>query len=347
MRFYLIDALRGVAALWVVLFHSFEGGHIIQLTETIPQFLVHFVFEMGDAGVPMFFVISGFVIAHSVTRDKVNGKYLLQFAARRSIRLDPPYWGSIVLVVGMAWLSATVKHEPMEWPSYQEVIAHIFYAQGILGIEHMSVIYWTLCLEVQFYLVFVSLFSFSQHIEKYFHNGLVIVFFLAAVISLLWPLKIAPDNIHPGLFLPHWHAFLVGVFAYWSWKNRIPSIYFYVYTVMVLVSSFVTGSDFGMAAAITAMFVHTCSIMGRIETANWRWIQFLGKISYSLYLTHNPITGASYFVIYRLLGNSVLVQYMALLISTIACIFFAVLFWWLLEQWSISLSKKVVLHKSV
>ena len=48
MRFYLIDALRGVAALWVVLFHSFEGGHIIQLTETIPQFLVHFVFEMGD-----------------------------------------------------------------------------------------------------------------------------------------------------------------------------------------------------------------------------------------------------------------------------------------------------------
>lgn len=346
MRFHLIDALRGVAALWVVLFHAYRGGHITQLTEALPQFLVHFVFELGNMGVPIFFVISGFVVAHSVTSDKVNGKYILKFAARRSIRLDPPYWGSIVLVIGMAWISAVVKDETMEWPGYQVIIAHLFYAQGILGMKHINIVYWTLCLEIQFYLVFVFLCLFAKRVDQYLHNGVIIVFLLAAIISLMWPLKIMLDNIHPGIFLPHWHAFLVGVFAYWSWKKRIPNSYFYVYAAIIIVSSLINKSDFSMAAGLTALLVHTFSISGRVEAANWRWIQFLGTISYSLYLTHNPITGASYFVIYRLIGNSVIAQHVAFFVSTTACIFFAFIFWWLFERWSISISKRVVLRKS-
>lgn len=346
MRFHLIDALRGIAAFWVVLFHAYSGGHIAQLTEALPQFLVHVVFELGEAGVPIFFVISGFVIAHSITRDKVNGKYILKFAARRSIRLDPPYWGSIVLVIGMAWISAMAKNETMEWPSYQEIIAHFFYAQGVLGMEHINIIYWTLCLEVQFYLIFVFLLLCANLIDRYIHYGVMIVFLVAAIVSLLWPLKIMLGNIHPGIFLPHWHAFLIGVFAYWSWKKRIPNGYFYVYAAIVIVSSYINKSDFSMAAGLAALLVHTFSIAGRIEAANWRWIQFLGTISYSLYLTHNPITGASYFVIYRLIGDSLIAQHVALLVSTVACVLFAFIFWWLFERWSISLSKKVTLHKS-
>lgn len=345
MRFHLIDALRGVAALWVVLFHSYRGDHITLLTASLPQSLVYIVFELGDAGVPIFFAISGFVIAHSVTRDNVNGKYLLTFAARRSIRLDPPYWGSIVLVIGMAWLSATVKNQAMEWPSYQHIIAHVFYAQAFLDMEHINIVYWTLCLEVQFYLVFVFLFLCAQYIDRYLHNGVIVVFALSALVSLLWPLKIIVTEIHPGLFLPHWHAFLIGVFAYWSWKKQIQNRYFYVYAIMVIGSSYINKSDFSMVAGVTALVVHTFSIRGRIEAANWRWIQFLGTISYSLYLTHNPIVGASYFVVYRLMGNTVITQSIALVVSTLACIFFAFVFWWLLERWSISLSKKVLLHK--
>ncbi|TGD72326.1 acyltransferase [Mangrovimicrobium sediminis] len=345
MRFHLIDALRGVAALWVVFFHAYEGGHLPQLTELLPHFLVLFIFEWGDAGVPIFFVISGFVIAHSITKDEVDGKYILRFAVRRSIRLDPPYWGSIVLVVGMTWLSATVQNEAMEWPGYQEIIAHLFYAQGILGMEHINVIYWTLCLEIQFYLVFVFLFLCAKRIDQYLHHGGMFVFLVAAIVSLLWPLRIVVSNIHPGLFLPHWHAFLIGVFAYWSWRKRIPGGYFYAYSAVIVASSYVYKSDFGMAAGLTALFVHTLANAGKIEAANWRWLQFLGAISYSLYLTHNPITGASYFVVYRVIGHSLMAEFIALLVSTSACIGFAFVFWWLFERWSISLSKKIVIHK--
>ncbi len=347
MRFHLIDALRGVAALWVVFFHAFKGGHINELTEIMPQLLVLVVFEMGDAGVPIFFVISGFVIAHSITRDKVNSKYFLKFTVRRSIRLDPPYWGSIFLVIGMAWLSTIVKNEPMEWPDYREIVAHLFYAQSIMGIEHINIIYWTLCLEIQFYLIFCILFSSAQYIEKYYQHAFIALFSLVAAISLLWPTKIMSGNIYPGLFFPHWHAFLLGVFAYWSWQKRISNSYFYIYTAVIVFSSYATESGFSMVAGLTAIFVYMCSITGHIESANWRWIQFLGTISYSLYLTHNPITGASYFVLYRLFGNSIMVQQIALLVTTFACILFAFFFWWLFESWSINLSKKISLHNRV
>ena len=82
MRFHLIDALRGVAAIWVVLFHAYKGCHIDGLIEALPNYLAYLIFEIGDAGVPIFFVISGFVITHSITRDHVNGKYLAKFTLK-------------------------------------------------------------------------------------------------------------------------------------------------------------------------------------------------------------------------------------------------------------------------
>ena len=349
MRFYLIDALRGIAALWVVLFHTYEGGHIDDLVKMIPNFISHLIFEMGEVGVPIFFVISGFVIAHSVNKAHVNATYLMTFAIRRSIRLDPPYWGSMLLVILMAWLSATVKNESMDWPDYSTMVAHFFYSQGVLGFDHINIIYWTLCLEIQFYLVFCLLIYFTQSLEKYFKHAFQYVFFFAAIISLLWPTHALTENVYPGLFLPYWHAFLLGVFAYWSWQKRIPSLFFYCYAINILFSAYMTQSTFSIAATLTAVFVHECAKFGYIAAANWRWVQFLGTISYSLYLTHNPITGATYFIIYRLFGHSELIQLFALISSTVACLGFAYLFWWTFESWSIALSKKLskkmILHK--
>ena len=347
MRFYLIDALRGIAALWVVLFHAYEGGHIDRLAKMMPNAWSYLIFEMGTAGVPIFFVISGFVIAHSVNKDRVDSNYLMKFAIRRSVRLDPPYWGSIIFALSMVWVSTMVKNEPMEWPSLSTMIAHLTYTQGLLSIPHINDVYWTLCLEIQFYLVFCLLLVFVQRIERHFKSAFHSVFFCAGLISLLWPTCILIENVHPGLFLPHWHAFLLGIFGYWSWKKRISSVFFYAYAATILLPSCAAQSSFSIAASLTAIFVHESAKYGYIAAANWRWVQFLGTISYSLYLTHNPITGASYYIIYRFLGNSELVQLFAFVSSTVACLGFAYLFWWFFESWSIPLSKKISLHKKV
>jgi len=345
MRFHLIDALRGFAALWVVLYHANEGGHLDGLVQLIPEAFVMIIFELGHAGVPIFFVLSGFVIAHSIKNDSVNGSYFAKFTLRRSLRLDPPYWAAIVLVILLAWLSSNVKGEFYELPDLVTILAHMFYLQGILEIPHLSIIFWTLCLEIQFYLVFCGLAYLTQKFEKYTNKAFVIIFTLVGLISLLWPVGMLKENIYPGLFLPFFHAFLLGVFTYWSWQKKISIHFFYLYFLIVIISSVISQSSFSIAAALTAFIIHECARFNLITSLNWRWIQFLGVISYSLYLTHSPITGASYFLFYRLFGDSIFSQAIAFLVSTGTCIIFAYMFWWLFEKWSIKLSKKVLWHK--
>lgn len=344
MRFHLIDALRGIAALWVVFFHAYEGGHLDNITALLPNYLVFWVFDLGESGVPIFFVISGFVMAHSLSKDSISPSYIGRFALRRSIRLDPPYWASIILVLVLAQVSAYVKGDDAGWPGFDVIFAHLFYLQGILGYSQINIIYWTLCLEIQFYLVFCLLLYFSQIVGKSLSNGRLLVFSFAAAVSLLWPTGILENNVYQGLFFTHWYAFLLGVFVYWSWKALIPKILFGGYLVTVAVFSVYQGSMFGMAAATTALIIYMSILTNTLGLNLWTKLRFLGLISYSLYLTHNPISGASYYVIYRILGDSALVQAFAFLLSTLISIVFAYLFWQLFERWSMKLSKKVPLH---
>src|SRR5208282_311558 len=90
-RFLLVDALRGIAAMSVVVFHLAEGHHVDQFMTVAPVWLIT-VIEHGDLGVAIFFVLSGFVIAHSLYGRNVTLSLAGRFMLRRSLRLDPPYW---------------------------------------------------------------------------------------------------------------------------------------------------------------------------------------------------------------------------------------------------------------
>jgi peptidoglycan/LPS O-acetylase OafA/YrhL len=88
-RFKFVDALRGIAAVSVVLFHLKEGKHIPNLYALMPKWL-QTLFDHGVLGVSIFFVLSGFVIAHSLYKQHVTLRLAGRFMLRRSIRLDPP-----------------------------------------------------------------------------------------------------------------------------------------------------------------------------------------------------------------------------------------------------------------
>jgi peptidoglycan/LPS O-acetylase OafA/YrhL len=73
---------------------------------------------------------------------------------------------------------------------------------------------------------------------------------------------------------------------------------------------------------------------------NWRWLQFLGTISYSLYLIHNPITGAAFRAGFLLTGRNIYTEAFWWLVSLAACIGAATLFWLFIERPSARLAKK-------
>ncbi len=93
VRFRTLDGLRGVAALVIVWFHLGFLGWVPQ-----PRF--------GYLAVDLFFLLSGFVLAHGYESRFRAGLGAGGFMLRRAIRLFPLYWAGLVLgaVVNRAWL---------------------------------------------------------------------------------------------------------------------------------------------------------------------------------------------------------------------------------------------------
>ena len=96
-----IDGLRGIAALSVACYHIDRYGPVPVAAEpAIPRWLIS-VIDHGSIGVQVFFVISGFVIAYSVRNARITPGYLANYVLRRAIRLDPPYWTTILFVLAV------------------------------------------------------------------------------------------------------------------------------------------------------------------------------------------------------------------------------------------------------
>lgn len=323
-RYSFIDGLRGLAAFAVVMFHALRGNHV----DFVPPEFAH-IATLGEGGVAIFFVISGFVIMHSISKAPITLRFLAYFMLRRSIRLDPPYWAAILLAIGFSVLasSVVVGRPPPEFSTGQ-LIAHLFYGQEILGYLHLNPVFWTLCYEVQFYIVLALVLVTRS----------TAVLILAFCLSLLWPLGVVPEL--RGVFVNLFYAFLLGVGVHFAWSFPRARPLFLVYAGILLIASFIHADLFALISSATALILVSAAIKGRIhDTLNWRWLQFLGMISYSLYLTHNPITGATFRVWYMIAGRSVVAQAAGLVLATIACVVFAWAMYRVLERPCIALAR--------
>jgi Predicted acyltransferases len=313
----------------VALLHALRGGHL----DIFPSEVTAAV-TMGEAGVAIFFVISGFVIAHSLWGREVTPGSAALFIARRSIRLDPPYWAAILLALGFSVLASLVIPDRVA-PEYSvgQLVAHIFYLQEILGYEHINPVFWTLCYEIQFYAVFALILATRS----------TAVIAVACVMSLLWPLGVVPDV--RGVFVNLFYSFLLGVGAYYSWKSYWARPLFLIYAGLVLVGAIVHSNPFALISSATALLLVSVALSNKLHTTlDWRWLQFLGMISYSLYLTHNPITGATFRVWYTLAGRTPVTQLMGLGLSIVTCIGFAWVMYLCIEKPCVALARSSTPH---
>src|SRR5689334_7534503 len=135
-----IDALRGIAAFSVACYHIYRYGPLPEAAEKAMPRPLAIWFDHGWIGVQVIFVISGFVIAYSVRDVLITPRYIVRYILRRSVRLDPPYWATILLVLMVHWVFALTFgfDSPMDVPTAMKVplswgliVAHVFYLQDI------------------------------------------------------------------------------------------------------------------------------------------------------------------------------------------------------------------------
>jgi peptidoglycan/LPS O-acetylase OafA/YrhL len=299
------DGLRGLAALWVVLFHASVGGHLERIKAWLPSVVTTVVFDWGELGVPVFFVLSGFVMALTVDATCVGPRFAWRFVARRLVRLTPPYWFAIAVALGFALLKAGVLHQPAKLPTLPELLAHLVYLQGAREAVLINPVYWTLGVEVQFYIAFALLMLLADTLQRrgVIRRARLVVGALSALASLAWAVGFVQAPVWPGGFLPFWFSFMAGVLACWSWRERGAfQPLFWAFVVALLVAEGVQHSPFlaaSIAASVVLGLAAQCGAMNR--WLNVRSIQFVGLVSYSLYLLHNPLTGSGFNLVNRLL----------------------------------------------
>lgn len=208
----LLDIARGVAALLVFLFHIRDT-----FSESMPG--VAQVVRFGSLGVPLFFVISGYVISASAESTLRGARTAGSFLKRRALRIFPPFWLSILVVVAVPYLVAALSSlksgvfespDPrflawggLDWLEVVTLVKVFGTPDGDLqaAFNPLNSVYWTLAIEFQFYLcMYLALL-----VRRHFHAviGLVTAF---SLVLLAWPLP-----VDPGWFIHYWPMFAMGI----------------------------------------------------------------------------------------------------------------------------------------
>ena len=206
-RFLFADGLRGLAALWVVLFHMEEGKHIPFILQALPDWLDRVLFSYGHLGVPIFLVLSGYVMAWTARKTYMHYKSAALFLMRRLSRLSPPYYFSLMFAILFLALKAFQIKNTGILPSISSIVAHMFYVEALFDFKYINSVYWTLWIEIQFYLFFVVvllLIDCVQTRKTIFPDKRYDVFFALGIVSLLWPAHVLTHAFWPMGFAQFW-----------------------------------------------------------------------------------------------------------------------------------------------
>lgn len=301
----MLDSLRFVAALAVMAVHLTAvtspawGGAVPSEVAKVGRWTGY-----GSLGVPLFFVISGFVLLMTAW-----GRTVPAFVASRVGRLFPAYWVAVAFsAVLVLWVWPENVAFSRTVISKTQAALNLTMLQGAYSSPNLDGPYWTLWYEARFYL-------------------LIAVFMLVGItrrrvlaFATLWPIVAAiasanGQSLATALLMPDYAPFFAGgmllyliyrdghdvgtwllvgfqaIFGanfathyYLSLSDSTP-----VHPSKSLITLLVLGS-FAAVAAVT---------LTRLSRVNSKWLTFLGALTYPLYLIHENL---GWFVIHRLRG---------------------------------------------
>lgn len=274
-----VDALRGVAALAVVLFH-----YTTRFTDLFsPNALPAVSFPGGHYGVNLFFIISGFVIF--MTLEKTM--HPLDFVVSRFSRLFPAYWAAIFLTFSICHLLGL----PGKLVGAEIALANMAMLHGLFGVAHVDGVYWTLEVELLFYCGMLLLYRLKW-LDR-LHLALLALMLLRLVYYALarWFSIDLPWIIFRLAILQYLPWFALGISIYLATNPRgrhglrAPALTSAtaIATLWVCESTFVAALAVGLA---TAVFL---AARGNLPILRLRPLVWLGTVSYPLYLLHENI----------------------------------------------------------
>lgn len=275
-----LDALRGIAAGSVVLFHLTKRyfDDYGRPSGALPAF----PFE-GMQGVFLFFVLSGFVISMTLERTRSGGA----FVRSRFSRIYPAYWVSVAVTFAVVAALGLPGREV----SLPTALFNLSMLQAFFGVDNVDFVYWSLAAELSFYAI-----AFALHARGWLwtHPHLVASVWLAYCAACAFAQHAfgfaLPDAIGWLTLSAFAPLFIAGVMFYRLFTGRRP-----LQTYLVIAAAFLLHNainwqgrlQFPLTLATFAAFYLVA--IGKLQRIAVRPLLWLGAISYPLYLVHDNV----------------------------------------------------------
>ena len=322
-RIYVLDDLRGIAILLVVFFHYVINIDLsnMGIQSTFTNTLVSFsdYFNLGSFAVSLFFLISGFVIPMSLHGDD-RLKVIKRFAIKRFFRLYPTYWFAIIFISAIILLFKDETEYTLK-----QILINFTMFQDFLKQKSIDGVFWTLMIELKFYILTAMLFFFGwlKHI-KY----VMFIFLAFSMVTLLLGYYDGVKGFY-NFTISYLFLMYLGTSFYFVYKQELSErslrfmilmvgLYFLIYPLFAHergkfdLIGYSTSTI--LAIVMFTYFINQKKSISKITT-------FFGNISYSFYLLHQVL---GYFVISLLLSHNMylpLAQFVTFLLATVMAMF--------------------------
>jgi peptidoglycan/LPS O-acetylase OafA/YrhL len=290
-RFYEIDLLRFISAFFVVIFHYTYTGYMEGFSTIVNFEAVREYSRYAYMGINFFFVISGFVIFMSIEKGGAR-----QFLLSRFSRLYPAYWAALCLTTLVTLVIGANVFTVTPW----QFITNITMVNELFNEKAIESAYWTLFIELQFYLLVYILLLFG--LMKYFQH-IIAAILVASLFALYLPIA-QNDTMWTEIF-PHWSGYFAcgGVF----YLLRRDGVNTYRLSLLVIAFLYVLKQSTLFGQLMSGWFkiefnLYVIAIINSVFFASFcitafckehflrqRWCYYLGVLTYPLYLIHQHI----------------------------------------------------------
>lgn len=280
-----LTGLRGIAAVWVMLFH-FLGYYFINFYQ-VP------IIIYGYMGVDLFFILSAFVLALSYS-DKFKSISIsswISFMKKRFIRIYPLYFFCIVTY--LLWKNDLSLLTPIK------LIPNLFLLQNLFSPNHIySDVTWSLSVEWMAYLIFPFLIFINNKLKSHFFNIILVLMsvvlrfysdnqeslFIGSFLKVDTVIDLPYNNIYgSNSILRMISAYLLGLVVYNYRDIKINSFPVILLIFILLLANKLLILIPILFSLIILSFLHSNRVT---KIINWKPFHFFGLISYSIYLVH-------------------------------------------------------------
>jgi peptidoglycan/LPS O-acetylase OafA/YrhL len=326
VRYRQLDALRGLAALSVIFCHfreNFFPDQVIGQTHTAHVLLLLLLcpFTSGHEAVMFFFTLSGFVLALPYIHGR--GQSYPTFLERRTLRIYGPYLGMLLpTLLCVQWLHGQAAHSVLRhgalahqaWVDALEpsaVLQHLLFI-GVFDVMVYNGVIWSLIVEMRLSIVFPQLFRLVMKLGC--RVSILCATLLSAAAVICFDIVSPADPTAAGGLLTFHYTLMfvtgmvlaikrdaIGAF-YRGLSSGVRSLWLAGSLVLYWWTAPVVAHLFKPIYAHVFLFQDWVILVGvvgiMVAAVNAPWVQrvletpvpeFLGRISYSLYLTHLPL----------------------------------------------------------